>query len=237
MRKFTLSTPALLMIAAASVASGATFQFGGDANGLTDQSSATLTDEGVSLTLEATPTGAQFNERGSGMGINARSVPGVVGGEIDKFDLISGSSPFTGQGEGVRFSFDQPGILKELDFDGVKDEDFEYFLLQTSTSPDLYFFDSFNGSTADPSTIDVPGVVMFLQEAPGGGGSGELDDRSEELFIRFAAGQEFLLVYGQLGAGNGAQLQEITVQTIPEPATLLGAALAGGVLGLRCRRA
>ncbi len=128
----------------------------------------------------------------------------------------------------MTFSFDTPGVLTELDFDGVKDEPYEYFLLQTAGDPDRYFFDSFENSTADSGLIDVSGEVIFLQEG------GPVDDKSLSLGIPYAAGQKFMLTYGQLDhlvpqndpIGNGARLQGITVIRVPEPATcILGLAL------------
>lgn len=194
------------------------FIFGGNLNGLAGQGSKTLVSGRFTMTLEVTRDGAVMAETDSrGLGVNSRGIAGATDPTSDKFDVLGGT--LAGEADQVRFWFDRDGFLRDLDFDGVSDEDYEYFLLQTPTSPDLYFFDSFNGSTADPGLISVPGVVHFLQEAPGGGGSGPVDDRSRPLGIPFTAGQVFVLTYGELADGNGAKWQGVTV--VPEPCTAL----------------
>jgi hypothetical protein len=143
----------------------------------------------------------------------------LPGGEHEDFEMAEDV------GEAIRFSFDKPGILTGLDFDGVKDENYEYMLLQTVTIPDTYFFDAFDGSSADPGLISVPGVVWFLNEFT------PPDDGVLDLAIPFAAGQEFTITYGELSVGlpgNGARLQRIVVAAVPEPtayAILLAAVL------------
>ncbi|MEM6328968.1 MAG: hypothetical protein AAF790_01835 [Planctomycetota bacterium] len=229
-----------LLLGGASPAAAVEFRFGtNEGNAINGRAAATLTGGGFALSLGTTAPGAVIAEISqSGMGVNSGAIAGVTDGSTDKFDLLGGVSPLSGMGEQISFSFDQPGVLTGLDFDGVKDEDYEFFLLQTATSTDLYFFDSFAGSTADPSLIDVPGMVVFLQEDPQLGGGSPIDDRSPTLAIPFAAGQEFLLTYGELavgGGGNGARLQGITVRAVPEPAAaaLVGCVLTLGTAGRR----
>ena len=195
-----LAATLLISVALTQVAAANSIVFGSNRNGIHGQSSATVPIGSFALSLTAGPAPSTFHETGvSGLGVNSRAIADATDDEIDKFSMIGGNASASGSAEFVTFSFDQPGILTEIDFDGVKDESFEYFRLQTATSPDLYFFDSFIGSTADPNQINVPGQVVFLQE-----GTGTNDDRSPELSIPFAAGQVFTLTYGQQGLGNGA---------------------------------
>ena len=97
------------------------------------------------------------------------------------------------------------------------------------TSPDLYFFDSFANSSADPGLINVPGHVVFLNEIV------EPDDGILDLAIPFAAGQQLSITYGQLSVGlpgNGGRLQRIIVAPVPEPVDCV--LLASGVAMLLC---
>ncbi len=219
---------AALPMALVAGADGAVFSFGSNAgNGLHGEASGQLAQGGFTLSLETTLPDALLAELSqSGLGVNSRSNPavGFADGSTDKMDVFGSSSSLAGQGEQIRFSFDKPGILKSINFDGVKDEDYEYFLLQSANNPDLYFFDSFQGSLADPGLINVPGQVIFLLEDPQLGGSSPIDDKTPPLSIRFEAGQEFLLTYGELavgGGGNGGRLQAITVAEIPEPGSAI----------------
>lgn len=197
--------------------------FRSTSNGIDSSSSGQVVADDVVLSVAAQPTsaGAMFREFNAGLGIQSRGADDQRDGELDKFDLVRDlNSGNTITGEAMVFSFDKPGVLVEFDFDGVKDEAYEYFMLQTSTSADLYFFDSFqNTMGGDPGLIDVPGQVVFLQE-----GNSLIDDRSPRMSIPFAADQQFMLTYGQLDGiqtgqleGNGARLQGITVVTVPEP--------------------
>jgi hypothetical protein len=193
-------------------ARGETFVFGFAANQLNALSNTMLTEGAFSMQLAAGPAGAQLYESngapGLGIGTSGTLLPD---GEHLRFELNGGV------GEFIQFSFDRPGILTGLDFDGVKDENYEYFLLQTVAGSNFYFFDSFEGSAASPGLIDVPGRVVFLLESFG------LDDSVNDLRIPFVQGQQFTLSYGELpvgNPGNGARLQSITVLPIPEPGTL-----------------
>lgn len=201
------------------------FVFGFAGNGLTataKKPTADITVGEFTMHLAAAgPTGAWlFESNGSpGMGIGHTQGSVPLGGEHEDFELVGSV------GEAIVFTFDRPGILTGLDFDGVKDENYEYMLLQTATSPDIYFFDSFAGSIADPGLIDVPGEVVFLNEIvfP--------DDGILDLAIPFSAGQQVSITYGQLSVGlpgNGTRLQRIIVAAVPEPATC--AILLAGVL-------
>ncbi len=223
----------MLNVGPIASARGETFTFGLSANNLLGASSKTLTSGTYSMDLSAGPLGSGLWETSSdaGMGVDSTAVLGA-GGSAARFDRINGTSEF------IEFSFDAPGILTGLNFDGVKDESFEYFVLESTGGVRINFFDSAANTTVagaiDNAVLQgaVTGQVVYLLE---GGG---FDDETNSLSIPFAAGQLFKLTYAEVGGGlgaqfepllapNGARLQGITV-AVPEPATLLlaGAALA-----------
>lgn len=218
------------------------FSFGLDANHLQGAASETLTAGAVSMHIAAGPVGGGLWETSLGLGVDASSVLGS-GGLPSKFDRINGNSEF------VTFSFSVPGTLTGLNFDGVKDESLEYFLLETTGGVRVNLFDS-AANTTIPGAIDnavvqgaVTGQVVYLLE---GGG---FDDETNSLAIPFAAGQVFTLTYREVGGGlgtafepigapNGARLQSITVAPVPEPAAAALALLAaaGSFLAAMFRR-
>ncbi|QDT67527.1 hypothetical protein MalM25_04260 [Planctomycetes bacterium MalM25] len=219
-------------------AGSASYQFGSNANGLGGQASATLQDGGATLSLEVVDSlsGAVLDERSrSGLGLNSRGVAGGVDPEVDKFNLLSGPPELAGAGEAIRFSFDVAGVLTSLDFDGVKDESFENFRLETPRNGVVTFFDSQIGlRLLDVGSIDEPGVTLLLEE-PGG----TIDDEIHSLAFAFAPGEEFTLIYGEYfpepselvpgftpESGNGSRLQGLGVTLVPEPAGALLAMLA-----------
>lgn len=220
---------ALLLVAACApqATCGETvFSFGGNRNGLTDATSAAVTEDGVTLSITPVIPGSTLNELGqSGLGVNSLGVPdvadlGTTASRLD-FNLLQGSGPFDGAGEAISFAFNRSGVLTELDFDGVKDESFEFFRLESS-GIDVTFFDSM----ADPLVATAPGDLVFLQEEVG---NPLVDDRSPPLSIPFAAGQTFTLTFGELPEGtvaNGARLQGVTVAAVPEPAAGVALLLA-----------
>ena len=218
-----------LALAANSHACAAEFAFGNDLNGVTGQASAALVSDGVTLVIAAGPTGALFDERGDqGLGVNSLGVPGVVGGDRDKLELLSGDKSVAGTPEFLTLSFNKPGFITAIDFDGVKDEALEYFLLAIGASEPIAFFDS-AANTSAPGAVDraidagvLTGPVEFLRE------DGPLDDELDGLAIPFAAGQTLTITYAELGSafnplepGNGARFEGITVSTIPEPSAVL----------------
>lgn len=200
------------------------FNFSNGQNGITGITSAVIPGIDFQMQLSAAPDGALLDEiDAQGMGIN--SVP--VSGQDDdasKFNLIEGSGPFVGQGERLQFSFDRAGLITGLNFDGVKDETFEYFLLESSGLTPTFFFDS----QADPAQINVDGDVVFLLE------DDFFDDEIVGLAIPFTANQELAITYGQLLAGNGSRFEGITVE-VPEPSTIV--LLLVPCIGLWRRRA
>lgn len=224
---------------------GETFTFGSNANDLVGAASKTLVSGDFSMNVTAGPAGSGLWETGSalGMGVDSTAVLGA-GGQAARFDRIGGVSEF------IEFSFATPGTLMGLNFDGVKDESFEYFLLEGSGGVRVNLFDSAANFTI-PGAIDnaillgaVSGEVVYLLE---GGG---FDDETNSLAIPFAAGQVFRLTYLELGGGlgepfepalepNGARLQSITAAAVPEPAAHALAVSAASLLlaaGARRRR-
>jgi len=240
--RIRLATWALLLAAGQTAAARAeSFVFGSNANNLVGAATKTLVSGSVSMHLAAGPVGSGLWETGSdlGMGVDATAVLGP-GGQSARFDRINGVSEF------IEFSFDTPGTLTGLNFDGVKDESFEYFLLESSGGVHVNLFDSAANFTI-PGAIDnavllgaINGQVIYMLE---GGG---FDDEVIDLVIPFAAGQVFKLTYLELGGGlgaafeptlapNGARLQSITVAAVPEPATLF-LAVVGLAMLLAFRR-
>jgi hypothetical protein len=227
---------ALLIWGAADQACGETFTFGSNANDLVGAASKTLVSGDFVMDLSAGPVGSGLWETGSalGMGVDSTAVLGG-GGQSARFDRISGVSEF------IEFSFSAPGMLTGLNFDGVKDESFEYFLLESAGGVRVNLFDSAANVTI-AGAIDnavllgaVTGEVIYMLE---GGG---FDDETSSLAIPFAAGQVFRLTYLELGGGlgpqfeptlepNGARLQSITVTAVPEPTALAMVSIAAGLL-------
>ncbi|MEQ8849502.1 hypothetical protein [Botrimarina sp.] len=227
-----IHSAAMLLAAAPSLA--ATFQFGSGANGLVGVATGEALADGVTLQIAAGPDGALLDEAGrAGLGVDSRPIAGVSGNEIDKFDVLAGATPLAGVGESITFSFDKPGRITRLNFDGVKDESLEHFVLTGENGQRVTFFDSAANVSA-PGAVDsaiaagaVSGQVVYLLE------DALYDDDAIGLSIPFEAGEQFLLTYAELGAqfgpteaGNGARLTSITVQAIPEPCSVLLVLLA-----------
>jgi hypothetical protein len=236
-------SPAIKLVLATALAGcfiatarGETFAFGGAANSLLGATSKIIHSGGFEMNLVAGPAGSGLWESGGvgGMGVDSTAVLGP-GGLPARFDRINGSSEF------VEFSFDAPGLLTGIDFDGVKDESFEYFILESTGGLRINFFDSAANITI-PGAIDnavlqgaVSGPVVYLLEGNG------FDDETNTLAIPFTAGQVFRITYAEVGGGlgaafepilapNGARLQGITVAAVPEPTTLTLAGSACMVL-------
>lgn len=198
----------------------ATFSF--SMHGISAVPTATVTEGGFTLNLAAGgPPGALLYESSGAPTLG-------VGPDGDNFDfnVVGGVSEF------IEFSFDEPGVLTGLNFDGVKDESLEYFILETTAAVRINFFDSAANITI-PGAIDnaiahgvVTGDVVYMLE---GGG---FDDEVIDLSISFAAGQVFKLTYSEVGGGlgeefeptevpNGSRIQSLTVAAVPEPAALV----------------
>ncbi|MBX3435100.1 MAG: hypothetical protein KF847_17420 [Pirellulales bacterium] len=227
----------LVLVGAATFASagyGAVFSFGNDANGLNGfpgPASIALSSGEFSMELTAGPAGAVLRETNgaAGLGVDSAAIPDVTDVLAFSMSLLGGTGPLAGSAEYVEFSFDRPGRITGLDFDGLSDERLEYFRLETIGGVRYNFFDSAADTTvpgAVQGAIDagvLPGETIFLLEILGGP-----IDEAQGLSIPFAAGQTFRLTYGELGAafgalraGNGGTLQGITVEPVSEPAAAL----------------
>lgn len=235
--RFTACLLSLVLLEPAP-AGTASYLFGSNANGLNSQASATLQDGGATLSIGVVDSlnGAVLDERGrNGLGLNSRGVVGGVDPQVDKFNLLGGPPELAGAGEAIRFSFDVAGALTSLDFDGVKDESFEHFRLETPRNGVFTFFDSQIGlRLRDVGSIDKPGVTLLLEEP-----DGTIDDELHNLAFHFAPGEAFTLTYGEYFprasdlapgfaplTGNGARLQGFRVTFTPEPTGFLLAMLA-----------
>ncbi len=236
--------PLLVSVCVSSPSFAETFVFGSNANALLGAPGKTLTVGSFSMHLAAGPTGAGLWEAGTnvGMGVDASSVLGP-GGLAARFDRIQGVSEY------IEFSFDSPGVLTGLNFDGVKDESLEYFTLTSTNDVRVNLFDS-AANTTIPGAVDnafqvgaITGQVVYLLEGNG------FDDEIHDLAVSFAAGQVFRLTYSEVGGGlgtpfeptlapNGARLQSITVTPVPEPAFGAAFCVVVGMLlnSVRCRR-
>jgi hypothetical protein len=225
-------------------ARGETFRFGRGINGFDNTPSATLVQGDVEMTLAPFTPGAVMTEVSSaGMGINTQPVVGSADPTHAVFNLIGGDGPLAGSGEALVFSFNRPGVLTGIDFDGIKDELLEYFLLESESGVAVYFFDSTANMPDVPNLVHpeplnaaigagvISGDVVLLWEV-----DGLYDDEVYGLSIPFAAGEQFTLTFGAVpppfsqGASNGARLQGITISTVPEPA--MGMFAAAGAIAL-----
>ena len=233
--KITLCLAMLFLLGPVRLSMAESFVLGSNANGIAGLASATINQGSFELSLEAGPTGAVFNESDSdGAGINTRGISGVIdggaSGDPDKFNIIDGAAAVSGTGEFAIFSFDQPGVLETLLFDGLKDETLEYFTVEFRNSSIVTFFDSqVESRLADQgfllSDLGVPNPTIAPTE----------DDDYEDVEYAFAAGEQFKVTYGQIdftnvlpgyvpvggGSGNGARFQGVVVRAIPEPSALV----------------
>lgn len=223
-------------------AQSATFTFGHQANHLNNAPAVQLTSAGVTMDLAAGPVGSGLNESNSDLGLGVDSTAVLqAGGLPTKFERLDGVSEF------VEFSFDRAGVLEGLNFDGIKDESLEYFLLETAGGLRVNFFDS-AANTTIPGAIDnavalgaITGQVVYLLE------DANYNDEAIGLGIPFAAGEVFRLTIYDVGGGLGAAFEPIDVPdggrlqsiavAIPEPAgVVLAACAAVGVAFLARRR-
>jgi hypothetical protein len=214
-----------------NVADSAIFFFSNSRpSGLNGLHSGSVVGADVTATFTAGPGTAIITTDAQRLGVNSSSNPGVVDPFPNRMNLMAGSQ--AGDGESIRFSFNQPGVLNSLYFDGMKDESLEYFTLQTPTGLIFSIFDfeaemrlTFQGF--DSGDTQVPNFIM----------TDDAQDDITGLAIAFQAGQEFVLTYGQVdyanllpgyvpmnSAGvptgdvaNGARFEGISVTVLPEP--------------------
>src|SRR5262245_6012259 len=195
---FHLATIVALALASAVAlpvrSRSATFSFGASQNNLNGLESKTLVAGSYSMSLSTALAGTQLNEpQGAGLGVNSAPLVGADDPNTALFNVIAGSGPFAGQGERVYFSFDKPGMLTGINFDGVKDESLEYFILETPVGTRYNFFDS-AANTTIPGVVDsaiaaqaITGPVIYLLE------NNLYDDEARNLKIPFGSGEKFAL--------------------------------------------
>jgi hypothetical protein len=224
-----------------------TFSFGFEANSVNDQPtpSTSISAGAFVMTLSAGPSGAILRETATQAGLGVSSAPlgaGIDPGGLSGINVLQGA--LLGTSEFVEFSFDRSGILTGLNFDGISDERFEFFVLETAGGLRVNFVDSRanNPNTPNPSFPTpvntaitdgaIEGEIVYLLEI-----NSTIDDEVQNLAIPFVAGQVFTLtydflgdVYGQ-GPGNGSTLQGITVREVPEPAAA-ALILLGGLVAM-----
>jgi hypothetical protein len=230
-----------------STATAETLVFEDNLHGLTNQSSATVAVGVISAAFTAGPTGARLSENDdAGLGIDNRPVAGStadtgINRGATKFNIIGGSGPLTGSAEFITFSFDKPGVLKHLLFDGLKDESLEFFELLLPSGKKLTIFDSQTQDKLidqgfDLADMQVTNPVLCQDE----------EDDLYDLNYRFAAGEVFTLTYGEVDFNtilpgyvpvvdqvpNGARFQGLSV--VPEPSSILIVTM--GVLAASFRR-
>ena len=236
----------LIVFFSSQMCQAASFIFGNNANVIGGSSNASLSDGDFELSLSAKPNGAVFNELDNdGLGIDTSGITNATDAgstaDINKFNIIGGTSSVSGQGESITFSFDRAGILQSLLFDGLKDETLEYFTVEFPDSSVVTFFDfeveqRLNDQSFLLADLGVPNPT-------------QADDSSDDFIgvnYAFTAGEQFTITYGEIDYlndlpgydpvgttkfGNGARFEGI-LASIPEPSALLmtGIGLALGLM-------
>ena len=236
-------------------ASPATFLYKNNGNGasVVNQTSATTTDGAYQMEIAAVPAGSVFFIGSNGMGVNPNGLndPNGIGTvfdtEPDKISIPRGTAPsVAGLPEAITFSFNRNGVIRDLLFDGVKDENLEFARLILPDGNVMTFMDSeVPTKLADQgfslADITEPNIHLLVD------GNDDLNGVS----IPFLAGEVFTLTYGEFPypvrqdldgpipyvpvdpqAPNGYRLEGVRV--VPEPAC--GFFFAAAVVGLQyCR--
>lgn len=190
------------------------------------------------MSLTAGPAGAALNEtHPQGMGIDSRGVAGALDATsttgVDKINVLE--VPAGGASETITFSFNRSGVIRDLLFDGIKDETLGYFQLTLPNGDLLTFVDAeaefrLTQQRFSLADLSVPNITPLVDGN---------DDRMG-INLPFAAGDAFVLSYGnqtgyvpqQNELGNGARWEGLVI--VPEPSglglTLCG---VGALLGRR----
>lgn len=222
MPRLTVFALALCVFQGELLASESTFRFGSNLSGTDGLSNASVISGNFEMTLAAGPAGTLLSETDAdGLGINSRGIADVPdSGSASKFNLIDGTGPLAGQGEYVTFEFDRDGVIRDVLFDGVKDETLEFFTLEAANGDVWTFFDFEIGLRIDVNLITEPNVTLLTD------GNDDLLDVN----IPFSAGDQFVMTYGEfvapgIDSGNGARWEGLVL--VPEPAVgwLLGMCL------------
>ena len=171
------------------------------------------------MSLAAGPAGARLNDTANaGLGIDSSAIAGVVGDPAITMNRLS-----NGQFESVTFSFNRAGRIRDLLFDGVKDETLEYFRLDLPGGGVKTLFDfetqlRLVEQGFSLASLAVPNITLM----------NNADDDVHNLGVTFQAGDVFTLTYGEHafpegyvpsanGTGNGARWEGVVV--VPEPAS------------------
>lgn len=236
----TLSTVLVAASAACSQSYAATlflFGNGGIQNSIAGMASADVQNGSVTMMLTAGPAGSRFDDSDEqGLGIDSVDTSaGISDPDRSKVNLITGHPLGTKIGEAISFSFNRPGILHDLLFDGVKDETLEYFSLTLPNGQVMTIFDSqtrFRLGIQDYalSDLNLANPVQCQTE----------NDDLMGIDYRYQAGQVFTLTYGEgdyglipdyrtnprfpqfpNAVGDGCRFQGVNVSVIPEPSTIV----------------
>jgi hypothetical protein len=223
------------------------FRFQSNLHGttLTGQSSAFVTAGAYGMSLRAGPVGATLNENHpQGMGIDSRGVAGALDATsttgVDKINVLEG--PAGGASETITFSFNRSGVIRDLLFDGVKDETLEYIQLTLPNGELLTFIDAeaefrLTQQGFGLADLNVPNITPLV------------DGNDDRLGINlpFSAGDAFVLSYGnhpfptgyvprQNELGNGARWEGLVIVPEPSSATLTLAAIGAIRIAKRRRK-
>lgn len=233
------------LAACGSARAAHSFQFQSNLHGttVTGQSSAFVTAGAYGMSLTAAPIGAVLNEiHPQGMGIDSRGVAGALDATsttgVDKINVLERAAG--GASETITFSFNRSGVIRDLLFDGVKDETLEYFQLTLPNGELLTFVDAeaefrLTQQGFGLTNLNVPNITPLV------------DGNDDRLGINlpFAAGDTFVLSYGnhpfptgyvplQNELGNGARFEGLVI--VPEPSSATLALAAIGALRIAKRR-
>jgi len=233
------------LAACGSARAAHSFRFQSNLHGttVTGQSSAFVTAGAYDMSLTAGPVGAALNEtHPQGMGIDSRRIAGALDVTsttgVDKINVLEG--PAGGASETITFSFSRSGVIRDLLFDGVKDETLEYFQLTLPSGELLTFVDAeaefrLTQQGFSLADLNVPNITPLVDGN---------DDRLG-INLSFAAGDAFVLSYGnhpfptgyvplQNELGNGARWEGLVI--VPEPSGLALALCGAGALGWARRK-
>jgi hypothetical protein len=188
------------------------------------------------------PANAVFYEGGDGLSINSTGIAQITDQDgAAKINMVTVNGLPKAAAESIAFSFNKSGVLTGIDFDGVKDESLEYFVLTSTSGTRINFFDSFANASIPGAVSNaagmgiVTGEIVYLME------NAQFDDEAQGLRIPFTAGQQFVIAYAELPpvahieyqAGDGSRLQGISAELVPEPSMLASLVSLASIM-LRC---
>lgn len=213
------------------------FGNGGIQNSIAGLANADVQNGSVTMTLTAGPDGSRFDDSDEqGLGVDSVDPSmGIADPDRSKVNLITALPPGTKTGEAISFSFNRPGILHDLLFDGIKDETLEYFSLTLPNGHVMTIFDSQTSfrlgiQNYALSDLNLANPVECQTE----------DDDLTGIDYRYQAGQVFTLTYGEgdyglvpnyrtnprfpqfpNSVGDGCRFQGVNISDIPEPSTTM----------------